>query len=181
MCNNPSLSDCYTDKIEYYHVITHQHYQVKLSVQIPSSGNWECGVCMGFRQHLVVQGRVKESQKNKWESTVGWAGMRPSPPPPHTHARSFSPALSAPTRCAERAVAAQWSGTGREGEEWGSGRGRRWGGVSWGRVKGGKGDCWGSTGRSVAVQSSVPVRLSLSSLPLVSVSFLLPYSLSVFG
>lgn len=130
----------------------------------------------------------KEEEKKKWESTVGQTGMRPRPTPSrHTHTEIYlhtcSPAHSAPTRWAKRAVAAQWSGTRQKGRGW----------MGWGNSGGGaevhrgreaarwRGGCRLGAGRSVPVQPGVQACLSR---PPTRLSFLLPHlfsrSLSAF-
>lgn len=91
-----------------------------------------------------------------------------SPPHKHTHKSACSPAHSAPTRWARRAVAAQWSGTSggwTRGGHWG------WEAARW------RGGCRLGTGRSVPVQWGVRARLS--ALPLVSSLLSLPFFLYV--
>lgn len=73
-------------------------YEFKCTLKNRSDCRWQCvrvcvcGLCAVFRQHLVVQGHVRErgKKKKKWESTVGQTGMRPRPTPSrHTHTEIY--------------------------------------------------------------------------------------------
>lgn len=73
-------------------------YEFKCTLKNRSDCGWQCvqvcvcGLCAVFRQHLVVQGHVRERgrKKKKWESTVGQTGMRPRPTPSrHTHTEIY--------------------------------------------------------------------------------------------
>lgn len=95
-----------------------------------------------------------------------------------THMHTCSPAHSAPTRWAKRAVAAQWSGTRQKGRGW----------MGWGNSGGGaevhrgreaarwRGGCRLGAGRSVPVQPGVQACLSR---PPTRLSFLLPHLFSL--
>lgn len=95
-----------------------------------------------------------------------------------THMHTCSPAHSAPTRWAKRAVAAQWSGTRQKGRGW-MGGGNSGGGAEVHRGREAarwRGGCRLGAGRSVPVQPGVQARLSRPPAPL---SFLLPHLFSL--
>lgn len=173
-------------------------YEFKCTLKNRSDCGWQCvrvcvcGLCAVFRQHLVVQGHVRErgrKKKVRKHCRTDRHATKTHAFPTHTHRDIFthmhtcSPAHSAPTRWAKRAVAAQWSGTRQKGRGW----------MGWGNSGGGaevhrgreaarwRGGCRLGAGRSVPVQPGVQACLSH---PPTRLSFLLPHlfsrSLSAF-
>lgn len=168
-------------------------YEFKCTLKNRSDCGWQCvrvcvcGLCAVFRQHLVVQGHVRERGKKKKvrkHCRTDRHATKTHAFPTHTHRDIFthmhtcSPAHSAPTRWAKRAVAAQWSGTRQKGRGW----------MGWGNSGGGaevhrgreaarwRGGCRLGAGRSVPVQPGVQACLSR---PPTRLSFLLPHLFSL--
>lgn len=168
-------------------------YEFKCTLKNRSDCRWQCvrvcvcGLCAVFRQHLVVQGHVRERGKKKKvrkHCRTDRHATKTHAFPTHTHRDIFthmhtcSPAHSAPTRWAKRAVAAQWSGTRQKGRGW----------MGWGNSGGGaevhrgreaarwRGGCRLGAGRSVPVQPGVQACLSR---PPTRLSFLLPHLFSL--
>lgn len=167
-------------------------YEFKCTLKNRSDCGWQCvrvcvcGLCAVFRQHLVVQGHVRErgEKKVRKHCRTDRHATKTHAFPTHTHRDIFthmhtcSPAHSAPTRWAKRAVAAQWSGTRQKGRGW----------MGWGNSGGGaevhrgreaarwRGGCRLGAGRSVPVQPGVQAGLSR---PPTRLSFLLPHLFSL--